>query len=138
MKTYNVKLGSLVLAAMLLTGTTLASNALGARKIKWAHVYETSEDYHKQAVWAAEEITKRSDGRYQVSVFPSSSLGKEADINQGLALGTVDIIYTGQSFAAQTYGPLALSDVPYVFRDFDHWQKYAKSDFFAEMADGYA
>jgi len=32
-------------------------------------------------------------------VFPASTLGKEADINQGLTLGTVDIILTGASFA---------------------------------------
>ena len=32
-------------------------------------------------------------------VFPASSLGKETDINQGLTLGTVDIILTGASFA---------------------------------------
>ena len=30
-------------------------------------------------------------------VFPASSLGKESDINQGLTLGTVDIILTGAS-----------------------------------------
>ena len=42
-------------------------------------------------------------------MFPASSLGKESDINQGLTLGTVDIILTGASFAARTYPPLAVS-----------------------------
>ncbi|TIP54844.1 MAG: ABC transporter substrate-binding protein, partial [Mesorhizobium sp.] len=59
---------------------------------KWAHVYETSEPFHTESVWAAEEIKKRTDGRYTIDVFPASQLGKEADINQGLTLGTVDII----------------------------------------------
>ena len=39
-----------------------------------------------------------------MEVFPASSLGKETDINQGLTLGTVDIIYTGQLFAGRNYG----------------------------------
>ena len=36
-------------------------------------------------------------------MFPASSLGKESDINQGLTLGTVDMIISGPSFAARTY-----------------------------------
>lgn len=108
-----------------------------AETVKWAHVYEPSEAYHKWAKWGAEQIAERTDGRYEVEVFPASALGKEADINQGLVLGTVDIIYTGQSFAAQTYGPLALSDAPFVFRDYEHWQAYAASDLFKEFAEGY-
>ena len=66
-------------------------------KLKWAHVYETSEPFHKYSVWAAEEIKKRTNGKYDIQVFPASTLGKEADINQGLTLGTVDIILSGAS-----------------------------------------
>jgi hypothetical protein len=64
-------------------------------KLKWAHVYETSEPYHKWSVWAGEEFKKRTNGKYEIQVFPASSLGKESDINQGLQLGTVDIILSG-------------------------------------------
>jgi tripartite ATP-independent transporter DctP family solute receptor len=106
-------------------------------KLKWAHVYETSEPYHTAAVWAAGEIKKRTSGRYDIEVFPASSLGKETDINQGLTLGTVDIIYTGQLFAGRTHGPLAIGGAPYMFRDFDHWSKFRASGLFRELADGY-
>ena len=74
-------------------------SAQAQTKLKWAHVYEVSEPYHKWSVWAGDEIKKRTNGRYEVQVFPASSLGKESDINQGLTLGTVDIILTGASFA---------------------------------------
>ena len=123
---------------------TLAAGALGAllpaqaqTKLKWAHVYETSEPFHKYAVWAGDEIKKRTNGRYEVQVFPASSLGKESDINQGLTLGTVDIILTGASFAGRTYPPLAVTYFPFIFRDADHMLKYAKSDVFKELAKGY-
>src|SRR5205807_4239585 len=97
----NVLKGVLAIAAF-----ALAATASAQTKLKWAHVYETSEPYHTAAVWAAAEIKKRTNGRYDVEVFPASTLGKETDINQGLTLGTVDIIYTGQLFAGRTYGPL--------------------------------
>ena len=72
-----------------------------------------------------------------MDVFPASSLGKETDIGQGLTLGTVDIIYTGQLFAQRAFGPIAIGGAPFVFRDFDHWKKYIGSPLFRELADGY-
>jgi tripartite ATP-independent transporter DctP family solute receptor len=122
---------------------TFAALALSAglaqaqTKLKFAHVYEVTEPYHSAALWAAEEIAKRTSNRYQVEVFPASTLGKETDINQGLTLGTVDIIYTGQLFAGRLYGPVAIGGAPYMFRDFNHWKAYANSGLFQELADGY-
>ena len=69
----------------------LASAANAQTKLNWAHVYEVTEPFHTSPS-GGRKIGKRTDGRYQVTVFPASQLGKEADINQGLKLGTVDII----------------------------------------------
>ena len=127
-----------VALCVLFTGATGLFNTASAQtKLKWAHVYETSEPFHKYSVWAAEEIKKRTNGKYDIQVFPASTLGKESDINQGLTLGTVDIILTGASFAGNTYKPLAVSYFPFIFRDAEHLLKYAKSDVFQELAKGY-
>ena len=128
---------TLKLIAACALAATAAGPAFAQTKLKWAHVYETSEPYHKWSVWAGDEIKKRTNGRYEVQVFPASTLGKEADINQGLQLGTIDIILTGASFAAQSYKPLAISYFPFIFRDADHQFKYAKSDVFKDLAAGY-
>ena len=130
-------LGKFAAAVLVLGAALVGSPAQAQTKLKWAHVYETSEPFHKWSVWAADEINKRSNGRYQVQVFPASSLGKESDINQGLTLGTVDIILTGASFAGRSYPPLAVSYFPFIFRDAEHQLKYAKSDVFKELAKGY-
>ena len=125
-------------ACVIAAGSTgLAGIASAQTKLKWAHVYETSEPFHKYSVWAADEIKKRTNGKYDIQVFPASSLGKEADINQGLTLGTIDIILSGASFAGNTYKPLAIGYFPFIFRDADHLLKYAKSDVFKELAKGY-
>jgi tripartite ATP-independent transporter DctP family solute receptor len=105
--------------------------------LKWAHVYETSEPFHTDSVWAAEEINKRTNGRYKIEVYPASQLGKEADINQGLKLGTVDIIISGSSFAARDYKPIGVTYFPYIFRNPEHLIAYTKSDVFKRLAKGY-
>lgn len=121
------------------TAVVLAS-ALAAQAetvLKWAHVYETSEPFHTDSVWAAEEIGKRTEGRYKIDVFPASQLGKEADLNQGLKLGTVDIIISGSSFAAREHKPIGVTYFPYIFRDPSHLIAYTKSDIFKKLAAGY-
>ncbi len=105
--------------------------------LKWAHVYETSEPFHTESVWAAEEIATRTEGRYKVEVYPASQLGKEADINQGLKLGTVDIIISGSSFAARDFKPIGVTYFPYIFRDPSHLLAYTKSDIFKRLSKGY-
>jgi tripartite ATP-independent transporter DctP family solute receptor len=131
-------------AIQLIAACTLLTGAMGSfglaqaqTKLKWAHVYETSEPFHKWSVWAGDEIKKRTNGKYEVQVFPASTLGKESDINNGLTLGTVDIILSGASFAGNSYKPLAISYFPFIFRDSEHQLKYAKSDVFRELAKGY-
>jgi len=126
------RLGLVAAALALVSG-----GALAQQKLKWAHVYETSEPYHTQSVWAAEEIKKRTNGKFEITVHPASSLGKETDINQGMTLGTVDMIISGPSFAGRSYPRLGIAYYPFIFRDADHLIAYSKSPVFKEMIDGY-
>jgi tripartite ATP-independent transporter DctP family solute receptor len=126
-------LGALALAALIVA----ALPALAQTKLKWAHVYEQTEPYHTEALWASQEVKKRTNGRYEIDVFPASTLGKETDINQALSLGTIDIIYTGMAFAGRAYPPMSIASAPFIFRDFDHWQKFREGPVFKELARGY-
>ena len=125
------------LSAAFIAASFIASPASAQTKLKWAHVYEVAEPYHTQAVWAASEIKKLTNGKYDIEVFAASQLGNENQINEGLGLGTVDIIYTGTSFAGSVYKPLSISGAPFMLRDFDHWKAYRGSKLFRDLAKGY-
>ena len=127
----------LAIAAALTAILAVPAIAYAQQKLKFAHVYETSEPYHTWALWAAQEIPRRTANRYTMEVFPASQLGKETDINQALSLGTIDVIYTGQAFAARTYPPLGIGGAPYMFRDLDHWKKFADSPVLWDLAEAY-
>jgi tripartite ATP-independent transporter DctP family solute receptor len=130
-------LKTLAVGAAMALSLGAASLAQAQTKLKWAHVYETSEAYHTQSVWAAEEIKKRSNGKFDIQVFPASTLGKETDINQGLQLGTVDMIISGPSFAARSYPRFGIAYYPFIFRDGEHLLAFAKSGVFKEMVDDF-
>ena len=127
-------IGALIVASLLLT---LVWRVVDTRTLRWAHVYEISTPFHEQALWAAEEFERVTDGRYRIRVYAASALGNEAAINEALSLGSIDIIYTGAAFGANSYPPIALSDFPYAIEDFDHWKSYRDSELFAEIAAGY-
>ncbi|MEO7939584.1 MAG: TRAP transporter substrate-binding protein DctP, partial [Burkholderiaceae bacterium] len=132
-----ITLKAIAATAALALGALGSTGAMAVQKLKWAHVYEVSEPFHTESVWAAQEIKKRTDGRYEIEVFPASTLGKETDINQGLALGTVDMIISGPSFAARSLPRLGIAYYPFIFRDGDHLLAYAKSPIFQEMVEAF-
>lgn len=132
----NKRFASVAVASVALA-ISAAGPAVAQTKLKWAHVYETNEPYHTEAVWAAGEIAKRTNNKYQIEVFPASQLGNENQINEALTLGTVDMIYTGVAFAGSIHKPLAITNAPFVLRDFDHWKAYRESKLFRDIASGY-
>ena len=127
---------TLGLAALASPAVTGAANAQ-AQRLRWAHVYEVNEPYHTEAVWAAQQFRERSNGKFNIEVFAASALGNEPQINQGLTLGTIDIIYTGVAFAGASYRAMSLSHAPYALRDYAHFQAYKASDLHRELIAGY-
>jgi len=130
-------LSKLIVPVVAVAALGAGGPAAAQQKLKWAHVYETTEPYHTESVWAAFEIKKRTNGKFDIEVFPASTLGKETDLNQGMTLGTVEMIISGPSFAARTYPRLGIAYYPFIFRDADHLLAYSKSPIFAEMVEGF-
>ena len=128
---------TILAATIAALGLAAAAPAEAQMRLRFAHVYETNEPYHTEALWAAAQIAQRTNNRIRIEIFPASALGNEPSINEALALGTIDMIYTGTAFAGSRFRPLAISNAPYLFRDYDHWLAYRNSDLFKELAAGY-
>lgn len=114
-----------------------AGAASAQETLKLAHVYEANTLYNEAALWIADEIEKRTDGAYKIDVFPSSQLGNEETITEGLQIGSIQMAYTGPTFLGQFYKPMAISEAPFIWKSYDHWKKYQGSDIFAEVSQGY-
>lgn len=125
---------SLVVSGFVLAG---GQREATTQELSFAHVYEPDLPYHQEAVWAANEIARRTNGRFTVTVYPASQLGSESEIAEGLTLGTVDMIYGGAAFLAGSYGPIAIAEAPFIYRDFDHWLAFADSSLMDDLAAGY-
>lgn len=127
----------LITTSTIAVGMAFSGAASAATTLKWAHVYEVGSAYNTAVVWAAEEVKKQTEGRLTIDVFAASSLGKEVELNEALDFGSVDIIYSGDIFAGQTYAPMRISSFPFAIRDFDHWKSYRDSDLYQNITSAY-
>jgi len=76
---------------------------------------------------------KRSNGRIKVEIYPSSQLGGEREMQEMVALGTLEMVVTG---VIVIYEPLfALLEAPFLYRDRDHIKKMHQSAVVAELAE---
>jgi len=80
-----------------------------------------------------EWVEKRSNGRIKVEVYPSSQLGGEREMQEMVALGTLEMVVTG---VIVIYEPLfALLEAPFLYRDREHIKKMHQSAEVAELAE---
>ena len=111
---------------MLVLGLLIAPAAMAKPDyvLKFGHLANEENVWHKAALKFAELVKAKSNGRVEVKVYPSEQLGKEMDLITGIQMGTVDMTITGESM--QNWAPYAaLLGVPYAVRDMDHMVKVA-------------
>ncbi|MBU3113863.1 TRAP transporter substrate-binding protein [Clostridium lacusfryxellense] len=86
----------------------------GSTSAEGSVVVETMKDF-------ADRVSKKTDGKVVIQIFPSSQLGGVKEMTQSLQLGALDMSMT-QPASLVDMGVKEMSALvlPYIFRDFDH------------------
>ncbi|MEI6559364.1 MAG: TRAP transporter substrate-binding protein DctP [Rhodospirillaceae bacterium] len=79
-----------------------------------------SSHYGVAASVLADEITRRSGGRFQVEIFAGGILGGERDLVAGLQIGTVDLVIASTGPVGGFVPATLIIDIPFLFRDYGH------------------
>lgn len=64
-----------------------------------------------------EKVAEYSNGRIEVQIFPSSQLGNERDLIEGVGLGTVEMAVSSTAPASNFSEEFKIFDMPYLFED---------------------
>ncbi|NYT37384.1 TRAP transporter substrate-binding protein [Allopusillimonas soli] len=126
MKTSNLRILKSLAAGTLSLAFACAAGTAGAAEttLKLGHLANEQTTWHKASLKFADEVSKLTDGRVKVEVYPNGSLGKEMDLIKGMQLGTVDMTITGESL--QNWAPLAaLLAIPYAVHSLEGLDKVA-------------
>lgn len=110
-------------------------SAAAARSVelKLGHIYETAHPWHVGMVEAAKIIKDRSNGRINITIFPSGTLGSEQELMEQAITGGLDIAESGAGQLANVYEVMTLTEMPYIFRDNAHVMLFVKSPKFEEI-----
>lgn len=99
------------------------------------HVVTTDHSYHLGLQRFAELLSEKSDGRISLEIFPSSQLGNESDLTEGVVMGTVDMALVNSGNLASFTDAYSLFDLPFLFRDEEHARSVITGDIGQECLD---
>jgi tripartite ATP-independent transporter DctP family solute receptor len=127
------KVGVFGVIAILCLGCFVTSAPAQTYSMKIGVVHPPEHSFVLASEKFKEMIEKRSNGRLKAEVFPSGQLGGEREMQEMVALGTLEMSVTG---VIVTYEPLfALLEAPYLYRDRDHIKKVMDSKLVADLGE---
>ena len=99
------------------------------------HVVTTDHSYHLGLQRFGELLSEKSDGRISLEIFPSSQLGNESDLTEGVVMGTVDMALINSGNLASFTDSYSLFDLPFLFRDEEHARSVITGEIGQECLD---
>ncbi|MDN3523136.1 TRAP transporter substrate-binding protein [Halomonas ramblicola] len=104
-------------STLALAATSLG--ALAAQSVTVGHTTSDSSHYSEGIDAFAAKLEELSGGEFTVAEHPSSALGGERAMIEGLQIGTIDMVVTSTgplgNFVPETY----VLDLPFLFEDYD-------------------
>lgn len=116
----------------------IAGNAVAQSKtvINVGHVLAQDHTLHKAALKLAELAAQKSNGRLEVRVHPSSTLGHEREGIEGMQLGTIDMYFVSAGVVGNFEPKMGILDLPYLFRDLKHVHTVVDGPIGKELSQG--
>lgn len=83
----------------------------------------------------ADLVKEKSDGSLVVKVYPAEQLGKGTTQIDNMLLGSQDMYAEGATYFSDFDPNIEVSSVPYLFNDYEHYQKFSTGEMGQEIND---
>jgi tripartite ATP-independent transporter DctP family solute receptor len=107
-------------AAVAFSVAGLAGAANAQQEVKIGYALATTSHYGVAAAKWQEVVEAGTDGRYVFRHFPSSGLGGEREVIEGLQIGTVEATIVSSGTLSNFVAETGVFDIPFLFRDLAH------------------
>ena len=132
LKNIKILAGATALAVAALVGSAQAADVT----MRGASLFDNDHAYSKTLIKFSELVNEYYDGDVAFDLRGNSELGIEPDyvnfLTQGVA---IDYAIIAPSNLARFAPSVPLMDMPFVFRDLDHWNAVLSSDVLAPLED---
>jgi len=120
-----VNLSKLAIALMtaIAMAAAIASSASAQQiNLRAAHYFKEDHPWHKGLLFFAKRVDEETKGRVKVDIFNGGILGSEAQTLQFVKDGSLDFVISDPSAGAPFAKELDFFALPFMFRDYAHWQ----------------
>ncbi|ETX28092.1 TRAP transporter substrate-binding protein [Roseivivax isoporae] len=97
-----------------------ATPALAQTEVKIGYALAPDSHYGVAAKAFEEAVTEQTGDAFTFQHFPSSGLGGEREVIEGLQLGTVEATIVSSGTLANFVPDTGVFDIPFLFRDLEH------------------
>lgn len=110
------------LAATAVAFVCLLAPASGqsVKVLKLGYILSTDSQLGAGGTVFADEIAKRTQGRYRIEQYPNSALGGEVEMLKAVQLGTVDLAFITGAPLPNFMPDIGVFNIPFLFRDLAH------------------
>lgn len=116
-------------AAALLAAFAGTASAQQAKEVKIGYALAINSHYGAAAQAWADSVEKATNNAFKFKQFPSSALGGERELIEGLQLGTVEAIIVSTGALSNFVPEVGVVDIPFLFRDTAHARKVLDGEF---------
>jgi len=130
-----------VLIVLLVPNITWVDLGISQEKqvvLKLGHAVAPEHPYHLGAVRYSELVAQRTKNKVKIDVYPSTQLGNERDMVEGLQLGTIDLVVTSTGPLGGFVPRMFVVDLPFLFRDREHAYKVLDGPIGRELLDAFS
>lgn len=106
-------------AAAITLGVSAPSANAADFNLRIHTLVQSPHPYNDMAAFMKEELETRSDGRIEVRIFDSGQLGQDPAVISEVGLGTIDLMISTTSNAAQQIPEYSIFTMPYLFPGLD-------------------
>jgi tripartite ATP-independent transporter DctP family solute receptor len=119
---YFMKKFSQSLARIVIASACLLAPASGqaSKSLKLGYILSPNSQLGAGANVFADEIAKRTGGRYKIDQYPNSALGGEVEMLKAVQLGTVDLAFITGAPLPNFVPDVGIFNIPFLFRDLAH------------------
>ena len=103
-----------------LAASTGAALAQQPREVKIGYALAVNSHYGAGAQAWADSVEKATNNAFKFKQFPSSALGGERELIEGLQLGTVEAVIVSTGALSNFVPDVGVVDIPFLFRDTQH------------------
>jgi tripartite ATP-independent transporter DctP family solute receptor len=125
------------IGASMVAGTPTTGQAQGGKKVtvKLGHIAAADQPHGLAAQRLADLAKQYSNGEVEIQVFPSSQIGTEPQLFQGVKAGSIEMALQGEGTVAQPVPKYHWPIVPFMLKGPQHYEKVLTSELSKEMGE---